>query len=72
MLELETGPLHRFQDWLKEQVPKRVAGVYTIWDVDQLLDVGMSGRAMVAEDLEVGTGKQAAPARMHEAMLAVA
>jgi hypothetical protein len=72
VLELETGPLHRFQDWPNEQVPKRAAGVYTIWDGDQLLDVGMSGRAMVAEDLEVGTGKHAAPARMHEAMLAVA
>jgi hypothetical protein len=70
--ELETGPLHRFQDWPDEQVPKRAAGVYTVWDGDQLLDVGMSGRAMVAEDLEVGAGEHAAPARRHEAMLAKA
>jgi hypothetical protein len=31
VLELETGPLHPFQDWPNEQVPKRAAGVYTIW-----------------------------------------
>jgi hypothetical protein len=70
--EPETGPLHRFLNWPSEQVPKRAAGVYTIWDGDQLLDVGMSGRAMVAEDLEVGAGKHAAPARSHKAMLAEA
>jgi hypothetical protein len=51
--ELETGPLHRFQDWPNELVPKRAAGVYTIWEDDRLLYVGMSGRAMTAEDLEV-------------------
>jgi hypothetical protein len=39
---------------------------------DQLPDVGMSGRAMVAEDLEVGADEHAAPARRHEAMLAKA
>jgi hypothetical protein len=32
----------------------------------------MSGRAMVAEDLEVGAGEHATPARVHEAMLAKA
>jgi hypothetical protein len=54
--ELETGPLHRFQDWPNEQVPKRAAGVYTVWEGDRLLYVGMSGRAMTAEDLEVIDG----------------
>jgi hypothetical protein len=29
--ELETGPLHRFEDWPNERVPKRAAGVYTVW-----------------------------------------
>jgi hypothetical protein len=51
--ELEAGPLHRFVDWPNEQVPKRAAGVYTVWKGDWLLYVGMSGRAMTAEDLEV-------------------
>jgi hypothetical protein len=54
--ELETGPLHRFQDWPNEQVPKRAAGVYTVWKGHRLLYVGMSGRAMTAEDLEVSEG----------------
>jgi len=54
--ELETGPLHRFRDWPNEQVPKRAAGVYTVWDGDRLVYVGMSGRAMTAEDLEVSDG----------------
>jgi hypothetical protein len=54
--DLETGPLHRFQDWPNGRVPKRAAGVYTFWDGDRLLYVGMSGRAMTAEDLEVGDG----------------
>ena len=47
------GPRHRFQDWPNDQVPKRAAGVYTVWDPDRLLYVGMSGRAMTAADLEV-------------------
>jgi len=51
--ELEAGPLHRFHDWPNDQVPKRAAGVYTVWDGDRLLYVGMSGRAMTAEDFEV-------------------
>jgi hypothetical protein len=54
--ELETGPLHRFRDWPNGQVPKRAAGVYTVWDGDRLLYVGMSGRAMTAEDQEVSAG----------------
>jgi hypothetical protein len=51
--ELEAGPRHRFQDWPNDQVPKRAAGVYTVWDGDRLLYVGMSGRAMTAADFEV-------------------
>jgi hypothetical protein len=54
--ELETGPLSRFRDWPNELVPKRAAGVYTVWDGDRLLYVGMSGRAMTAEDLVVSHG----------------
>ena len=53
MQKLEAGSLHRFQDWPNDQVPKRAAGVYTVWDGDRLLYVGMSGRAMTAEDLEI-------------------
>jgi hypothetical protein len=48
----------RFRDWLNEQVPKRAAGVYTVWEGGRLLYVGMSGRAMAAEDLEVSDGSR--------------
>jgi hypothetical protein len=34
--ELEAGPRHRFGDWPNDQVPKRAAGVYTVWDGDRL------------------------------------
>lgn len=61
MQELETGPLHRFEDWPNEPVPKRAAGVYTVWEGDRLLYVGMSGRAMTAEDLEVSDGGRVVP-----------
>jgi hypothetical protein len=59
--ELEAGPLHRFRDWPNDQVPKRAAGVYTVWDGDRLVYVGMSGRAMTADDLEVSPGGRAVP-----------
>ena len=51
---------------------QRAAGVYTVWDGDLLLSVGMSGRAMVAEDLEVGAVRDVASARRDEVMLVVA
>jgi hypothetical protein len=59
--ELEAGPVHRFGDWPNDQVPKRAAGVYTVWDGDRLLYVGMSGRAMAAEDLEVSPNGRSWP-----------
>ena len=43
-------PRRSSQDWPNQQVPKRAAGVYTVWEGDRLLYVGMSGRAMTAED----------------------
>jgi hypothetical protein len=64
--ELEAGPLHRFKDWPDDQVPKRAAGVYTVWDGDQLLYVGMSGRAMTAEDLEVSPNGRVLAKRLRQ------
>lgn len=46
---LQTGPVRRFADWPDPTVPKIAAGVYTIWDGDQLVYVGMAGRAVTAE-----------------------
>jgi hypothetical protein len=49
---LETGPCHRFSDWPNHVVPKITAGVYTIWDRDRLVYVGMSGRALTPEGID--------------------
>jgi hypothetical protein len=49
---LETGPCHRFSDWPNPSVPKVAAGVYTIWEDGRLVYVGMSGRALAAEDID--------------------
>ncbi|MGO9153987.1 hypothetical protein [Mycobacterium sp.] len=48
---LETGPCHRFSEWPNRSVPKVAAGVYTVWEHDRLIYVGMSGRALAAEDI---------------------
>jgi hypothetical protein len=48
--ELAAGPLFRFADWPGQQVPRRAAGVYTVWRDDVLLYTGMSGRRAQRED----------------------
>jgi hypothetical protein len=58
MQELENGVLHRFQDWPNELVPKRATGVYTVWEGERLLYVGMSGRAMTAQVQQAGDDSQ--------------
>jgi hypothetical protein len=49
--DLETGPSHRFSGWPEPSVPKIAAGVYTVWEGGRLIYVGMSGRALAAEDI---------------------
>ncbi|GAB3271897.1 hypothetical protein [Kineosporia babensis] len=41
--DLETGELHRFANFAAAAVPKNIAGVYTIWDADQFIYVGIGG-----------------------------
>ena len=48
--ELEAGPLFRFADWPNDQVPRRAAGVYTVWRAGDFIYVGMSGRGAQRED----------------------
>lgn len=45
---LASGDLYRFADWPNPEVPNGRAGVYTIWDGETLIYVGMAGRSMVA------------------------
>lgn len=51
MEELQYGRLFRFADWPNVAVPRRAAGVYTIWGNGHLLYAGMSGRGAQHEDL---------------------
>ncbi len=48
---LEHGPIYRFRDWPNPFVPQVAAGVYTIWNADQLIYVGMSGHGLSAVDI---------------------
>jgi hypothetical protein len=48
---LEESPPHRFSDWPNPQVPQVAAGVYTIWQNDRLIYVGMSGRSLTSEHI---------------------
>ena len=54
---LQDSPLLRFADWPSGDVPRRAAGVYTIWRGDQFLYAGMSGRGAQSEDF-VGLQEQ--------------
>ena len=48
---LVAGPLFRFADWPDEQVPRRAAGVYTVWREHQFIYVGMSGAVLSVKTL---------------------
>ena len=49
VLELEDGAALKFADWPDAGIPRRAAGVYTIWRQENLLYAGMSGRGAKAE-----------------------
>lgn len=46
LAQLRDGPLYRFADWPNPAVPNGRIGVYTVWHGDQLIYVGMAGRAI--------------------------
>ncbi len=55
--ELASGTLFRFADWPSDLVPRRAAGVYTVWRDEEFVYVGMSGRGAQREDLVAGSGR---------------
>ena len=55
--ELASGPLFSFADWPNDLVPRREAGVYTIWRADEFIYVGMSGRGAQREDFVADSGQ---------------
>jgi hypothetical protein len=58
--ELQDVPALKFADWPHPGLPRRAAGVYTIWRQEDLLYAGMSGRGAQAEDFTVGSDGKAA------------
>jgi hypothetical protein len=52
--DLQDGPVFRFADWPSGRVPRRAAGVYTVWQAAELIYAGMSGRGARAEDFVAG------------------
>src|SRR5215469_1905637 len=49
----------KFADWPDGRVPRRAAGVYTIWREEGLLYAGMSGRGARAGDFTADTNGKA-------------
>jgi hypothetical protein len=54
LAELSNGALYRFADWPNPAVPNGRIGTYTVWRDDQLLYVGMAGRAIGTETGDTG------------------
>jgi hypothetical protein len=54
---LETGPEYYFRDWPNPLVPRISAGVYTIWQGDLFIYVGMAGRSLSVEDITTNRTK---------------
>ena len=50
----------RFADWPDGRVPRRAAGVYTVWRGAEFLYAGMSGRGAQREDFVAQPGQRAA------------
>ena len=57
--ELQETTAMKFADWPDGGVPRRAAGVYTIWRQESLLYAGMSGRGAQAEDFTAGSNGKA-------------
>ena len=47
-LAMQFSKRYRFADWPNKEIPKVAAGVYAIWNSDQLFYCGMSGRQIEA------------------------
>lgn len=63
------GPLHRFSDWPVPHVPDASAGVYSIWRGEELVYVGMAGRAWAADEAgrraDAAKGRHGLASRLH-------
>jgi hypothetical protein len=59
MERLATATMFRFADWPDDLVPRRAAGVYTVWRGEEFIYVGMSGRGTQREDFVATPGQLA-------------
>jgi hypothetical protein len=59
--ELESGPACRFADWPNLQIPPVAAGVYTVWEGETFLYVGMAGRTLTRETIAEKLSARARP-----------
>jgi hypothetical protein len=48
--DLQNGSVFKFAEWPNDRVPRRAAGVYTVWRGAELIYAGMSGRGAQSED----------------------
>ena len=49
---LQGGPSRAFRDWPDNTIPPVAAGVYTVWEGQRFIYVGMSGRGGTQADIE--------------------
>lgn len=50
--QLYAGPSYRFANWPNPQLPSVAAGVYTIWEGERFIYVGMAGRGLTADEID--------------------
>lgn len=53
---LQHGPVFSFRDWPNKNIPVISAGVYTIWNGDAFVYVGMAGRSLDIKSIEAHRG----------------
>lgn len=56
---LQHGPAFPFRDWPNRNIPAISAGVYTIWNGDAFVYVGMAGHSLDAKSIEAHRGSGA-------------
>jgi hypothetical protein len=52
MNELENGDLFEFKEWPNDAIPTVAAGLYAIWEGQDFIYIGMSGRGMSSTEIE--------------------
>lgn len=57
---LATGRSHRFADWPNDEIEPSPAGIYTVWDGDDFIYVGMAGKKMGVDPSKIPGGDEPA------------